>query len=298
VGGTEKHFTLGFMGTSTNEVLEAGAEFIPEGTKHLFMPMTGSGKDVAYLSQRFPEMTIHSYDTQYLSWLMVQGVFNGTGDSVIEGVELREVNYTGWATLNDPFKRMTPFSKSLIDYIATDGTDFDRAVLCKSIIQATIAGRLTHWEREDDKFLESIGRNIVFMRQFVDLPGKRKHIHESVFDCLEIEGAAMTPDTVMWVDPPKVVDVSDVYSKLFWKLNSMLEQQTVELPRWKHGDVIPLHKKLWELPVKRIIQFYCSDVRPTDEQMVDALYKYGTPATERVRLRHTSKADYIHVIDK
>jgi hypothetical protein len=289
------------MGTSTNDVLEKAAEFIPEGTKNLFMPMTGSGKDVAYLSQRFPEMKIVSYDTQYLSDLMVNGIFNAKGESFIEGVDLRGIDFAswnpGWAQENDPLKRMTPFSKDLIDYIARTGTEFDKAVLCKSIIQATIAGRLTHWEKDDIKFLESIGRNIAFMRQFTDLPGKRYHYHESVFDALARD-AYMPEDTVIWIDPPKVVDASDVYSKLFWKLNSMLQQETVELPRWKHGDVIPLHKKLWELPVRRIIQFYCSDVRPTDEQVSEALYKYGTPVVERVRIRHTSKADYIHVIDK
>jgi hypothetical protein len=63
--------------------------------------------------------------------------------------------------------------------------------------------------------------------------------------------------------------------------------------------MIPGLKKVWEHPsVRRIIQFYCSDVRPTDDQVAEALEPYGHRPVERIRIRHGNRADYIHIIDK
>jgi len=287
----DQPFKLGFMGTTTDQVLFHAAELVVGD--HIYMPFTGSGKDISWLSQE--GRTIISADTQYLSSLMVDGVFNSKGESVViqEGTELPQDE--GWAVENVPFKRMTNYALRVIDGIAMHGNDFDRAVLCKATISSTIGGRLTHWEVSDDQFAAKIRRAALAMQEFTDLPGVRIHYYDTCFGVNpSFEGK---PSDTIWIDPPKVVDTQDVYSRTFWKLNSLLAQKTVELPKWKYPMMIPNLKKLWELPCKRIIQFYCSDVRPTDDQVRTELAKYGE-IQERVRFLHGSKADYIHIVDK
>lgn len=288
-----KPFALGFMGTTTNEVLFHAAEEVVGN--NIYMPFTGSGKDISWLSRA--GRTIVSADTQYLSLLMVDGIFNATdleGSVIQEGQALPTDE--GYATENVPFKRMTPLSLAIIDGVAMHGTLFDKAVLCKCIIQSTIGGRLTHWDIADDKFVDKFHRAKLAMSEYINLPGTRLHYHASYIDLQANWDGPESIDTI-WIDPPKVVDTQDVYSRMFVKLNSCLAQEQVELPKWKYPMMIPNLKKIWELPCKRIIQFYCSDVRPTDDEVRKALEQYGN-VQPRVRMLHGSKADYIHILDK
>jgi hypothetical protein len=161
------------------------------------------------------------------------------------------------------------------------------------MIQSTIGGRLTHWDTDDEKFEAKIRRVRDQVMKYLDLPGERIHYYGSCFDQ---DVSQWNIDTI-WIDPPKVVDTQDVYSRMFTKLNSCLVQQDVELPKWKYRMVIPLLQGLWQLPCKRIIQFYCSDVRPTDDEVRQAFEGEGT-VQPRVRYLHGAKADYIHILDK
>jgi hypothetical protein len=277
-------FTLGFMGTTQNDVLEKAAEY---AFGDIFMPFTGSGKDVAFLSE--DGRRIESCDTQYLSSCVVQGVFNGAQAELLDPIPRAE----GWACTNVPFKRMPEEDLRIIDGLAQTGDFFQRAVLCKMIIRATIGGRLTHWQLVGDDFAKSYERVVLMMNNWVNLPGERIH---HLGNCLDV---TPKPFDTLWVDPPKVVDTQDVYSRTFWKLNSCLTQETEVLPKWKHYDMIPRHRKLWELPFKRLVQFYCSDVRPTDQQMVDEMEKIpGVKMIDNLRFRHGNRADYIHIYDK
>jgi hypothetical protein len=281
----DKPFSIGFMGTTSNEVLFEAAEFV---IGDVFMPFTGSGKDVSWLSQE--GRTIYSFDTQYLSKLMVDGVFN----EVIDEDEVKMVGYKpheGYAFNNPPFKRMEPGVLREIDGLASTGDEYLRAALCRALIQGTIGGRLTHWELSLDKLQAKVRNSLVNNLTFTNLPGKRVHTFGNVF-----ENEWPQADT-MWIDPPKVVTSTDVYSKGFLGLNSVLAQEQQVLPVWRWGDVLSRLRKLWEHPCKRIIQFYCSDVRPTDDAVKAELEKCGT-IKERIRIRHGSRADYIYVVDK
>jgi hypothetical protein len=289
-----KPFTIGFMGTTQNDVLLAAAE---HAIGSVFMPFTGSGKDVSWLTPQ--GHVVISYDTQYLSQCVVDGIFNAReGGSLLLATGEAVPNAEGFATEHYDedkplFKRMTRDDCMLVDGIAVNGNLYDKACLANVIIQSTIGGRLTHWERTPEKVEEAFFRSVERQREFFDLEGIRDHTWADAYDHLDRYEFC---DTV-WIDPPKVVTSTDVYSKMFWRVNGILQQEMVTLPTWKWTDMIPNLRRLWELPCKRLIQFYCSDVRPTDDQVRTQLEKYGT-IVERLRFRHGNRADYVYIVDK
>lgn len=286
-------YKMGFMGTTSDEVLFTAQPFVKG---NVFMPFTGSAKDISVLSEE--GRSILSYDTQYLSKAIVDGIFNAQEGHALWVDTLQAEPTQGYA-FNNRIKRMDDAIALWIDGVMSmEGcTDYMRAAMCRCLIQGTVAGRLTHWDRSLEQLVASYERSLEANRAFTRLPGEREHEYCSVYSDLDNINWGERNFETMWIDPPKVIDTQDVYSRNFVWLNSCLTQKTEELPKWKHLDMIPRLKQLWALPVPRIIQFYCSDVRPTDDQVRTELEKIGS-IVERIRVRHQSRADYIYVVEK
>lgn len=289
-------FSTGFVGATHDEMLEQAVNFLPKMSRKIVLPFTGSAKDLPLLSLYGD--VIESYDTQYISKAIVEGVFRPkTAKSrvltVPEWKGLDKVD--GFVYTTKAIPKMPDEVTRWVDAVAELGTPYDHVCLLKAVARNTFKGRLDMWNPTST--LASIQNDFVrandYFKQFVGIGGNLDHHMGDVFE----HKLQVTEDDTLWIDPPKVVSSIDIYFKMAPRINGMLLQKEVTQPRWGKTDVIPRLRRLFELPAKRVVFFYCSDIQPSDGEIQKLLESCGT-ITDRIRVLHGSKADYAYQLDK
>lgn len=284
-----KKWKIGFTGASVDALVDYAESILRPEDKKIMIPFAGSGKEIPAFAR--DDRIIVSMDQQYLSDVVVNGVFVGELECYIEDFKLRK----GYAYHNR-MKDMPDDVAGLIDYIAQEGSPFERAALITAIVRGTFRGMLGMWGRDitATRTLTSFLNRRKTNEEFVGLPGQIYHHHMSALDWDEDYEY-----DVLYIDPPKVVGTSDIYSKGFVLLNEYLAQEPLRQPfvRWTKSNFIPNIKKVFDIPSKRIIFDYLSDTSPTLEEMLEVLEDYGT-VVDQAYFDHGKRRDYLVVVDR
>ncbi len=287
-----KIFKTGFVGASLDEVTTWVGER-SEGAKSICVPFAGSGKDIASMVQVNPGVTIRSWDPQFLSHAVIDGIFAGDGSSnVTEKAGMRLVKGVMFETR--PLKNMPDECAGWFDWVVKYGTLFDKAVLTSVTVRSTMIGRMTHWNPGDTvwDYVHRFNLARERFKEWVGLNGKFIHTMGSVYDDLPI---GMRYD-VCQVDPPKVISSRDVYSKGgFAGMNHALGGP--EIPEWHKGDVIDRFRHVLDIDAERFLFLYVSEVKPDFTEVRRLLQEYGTIKEER-EFGHTSKIDIAWLLEK
>ena len=287
-------FSTGFIGATHDAMLEQAINLLPKRSRKIVLPFTGSAKDLPLLSLYAD--VVESYDTQYISKAVVEGVFRPKkSKSNVLQLAWENLEADGFCTETHPFPKMPAEAERWIDAIAMIGTPYDHVCLLKCVARNTFKGRLDMWNPTSTLGImqNDFWRAHKYFEAFVGTGGNLDHHMGDVFE----HDLSVTEDDTLWVDPPKVVTSTDIYFKMAPRVNGMLLQREVTQPRWGKTDVLPRLRRLIELPAKRVVFFYCSDVQPSDGEIQKLLESCGT-ITERIRVLHGSKADYAYQLDK
>lgn len=284
-----KIFKTGFMGASLDDVTVWCYER-SEGAKNIFVPYAGSGKDIASMAQRNPGANITSFDPQFLSHAVVNGIFAGDGKSNIEGIKARK----GIMFEERPLKNMDDESAGFFDWVAKNGTLFDKAALTSATVRSTMVGRMTHWDPDCDvyRFHHKVELSKKRMQEWVGMDAHFNHTLGSVYDHFP-EGKKFD---LVQIDPPKVVSSRDVYSTGgFAGMNKALGGP--EIPIWRKDDVIDRFRQVLEVDAERFLFLYVSDVKPTIAEVKRLLMEYGT-IEEETEFTHSSRYDIAWLMRK
>lgn len=279
------YYKAGFIGaTLPNATAWVGTQALE--AKKICVPYAGSCRDIS--SMIGPGKTIESWDTQYYSKAIVDGVFGAKSfESAVDKVRYRK----GYMYETRAIKNIDERCAGFIDWVAKNGTDLDKASLASAVIRSTLIGRMTQWYANIEKFWMRFLKARDYNAQWVNQPGTFIHHEASFHD---------TPPTgsydLMQVDPPKVVVGSDVYSVNFSSLNKALGG-SVELPRWKAADALPRFQDLLKVDVDKIVFLYTSKVKPTNEQVRSLLETFGTIVEEQ-DFPHRGRTDYGIVVKR
>lgn len=278
-------YKVGFVGAATNDATTWLAEQIGDAKK-IVVPFAGSGKDIASMAGE--GRTIESYDTQFYSRAIIEGVFAATeADSAVDKIRYRK----GYMYETRALKNIDERSAGFIDWVAAHGTLFDKACLVSAAIRSTLLGRGNQWYSNIETFWRRFEKARVYNAQWINQPGEFVHHEASVFD--EMPKGKYD---LMQVDPPKVVAGSDVYSANFQALNKMLDGAVEPLPKWNWRDVQARFRELvTEVDVERIIFFYVSGVRPSYEEVKEQLLKYYDLEIEQP-FSHRGRIDYALIL--
>lgn len=260
--------------------------------------MAGSGKDIAYLAR--PGRTIRSFDPQELSRCVVEGVFRAP--AALQR-PLTHGELVGYASTEGGISNMPVEACRLADYIAIAGDDYDRVCLAQALIRSTFQGRLMVWAR--DATAESM--YAVYTKTHARLepwrarPGTFLHTKGSVFDHI-----AEIPDLgVLFIDTPKVIDnnkKTDIYSKGWNGVNSILAQERQVLPRWTEETFRRDMPKLWNADYARMVFFHVTGAVPSPREVLEAMLADGVPKPTTIgswtHQARASRTDVAWVVDR
>lgn len=285
------HWKPGFTGATVDALVDFACKEVADA-RSICVPFFGSGKEVAAFART--DRYIRSADQQYLSQLIVEGVFNA--DSAESNIT--EPKYKkGYVFESRPFRSMPDECAGLIDYIATYGTAYDRTALSTAIVRGTYLGLLTVWGRAitvHDTWKIFLGKKIK-NAAFVNLPGELEHHHFNVIDNLNTIGGDFD---VLYLDPPKVVSAGrDIYSGAFVQLNRALGGPEQEFTRWTSYNYLEYITPILQLPARKTIFCYTSDTNPTREQLESVLRTTGT-ITHVEAVQHGKRIDYAYVVKR
>lgn len=273
------YYKVGFIGASTPAATSWVASQVQDAKK-ICVPYAGSCRDIS--SMVGPDRTIESWDTQYYSKAIIDGVFSaGTVETNVDKIRYRK----GYMYETRAIKNIDERCAGFIDWVAKYGTDLDKASLGSAVIRSTLMGRVTQWYANMERFWTRFLKARDYNAQWINQPGEFIHHEASFHDSLPSGSYDL-----MQVDPPKVVVGSDVYSANFSKLNTALGG-SIELPRWKAGDALPKFQDLTKVDTERIVFLYTSKVKPTVEQVRTLLETFGTIETEQ-EFAHRGRVDY------
>jgi hypothetical protein len=279
----ESYYRAGFIGASTAQATAWVASQVGDAKK-ICVPYAGSGRDISSMSGE--GRTIESWDTQYYSRAIVEGVFAAERlETSVDKIRYRK----GYMFETRAIKNIDERSAGFIDWVAKNGTALDKASLGSAIIRSTLMGRMTQWYANVEKLYARFLRAREYNADWVNRPGTFIH-HEASFH----EEPAKGSYDLMQVDPPKVVIGSDVYSHNFSSLNNALGG-SVELPKWKAPDVLPRFRDLLKVDTEQILFLYTSGVKPSVEQVRNLLEQFGTIETEEV-FSHRGRSDYGFIV--
>lgn len=281
-------YRAGYVGGAVEDALDWMADRTQDA-KRICIPFTGIGRAMCAVQR--PDTIIDSWDTMHYTKCIVDGVFNATeADSVVDGIHYRK----GWMFENRTYKNIDDRSAGFIDWVCEEGTDFDKACIGSAMTRSTVMGRLTHWKSNVENLYVRYQKQAEYNQEWLKQPGIRNH-HEGDFfksDAFEMEF------DVAVVDPPKVLNYSDIYSLHFNHFNQALTAGKADkLPRWTRRNSIGYFRQLMELKTNKIVFMYVSKVFPTYEDVKKVLSQYGT-IEEEAEFYHNGRYDYGLVISK
>jgi hypothetical protein len=274
-------YRTGFIGATT-EAASAWVASQVGDAKEILVPFAGSCRDIH--SMAAPERNIDSFDTQAYSRFIVDGVFRASeANTNVDGIHYRK----GWMYETRAIKNIDERCAGFIDWVADEGTDFDKACMASAIVRSTLMGRMTQWyanvEQLETRFYRARGYNSTF----INLPGTFNHVEGSFYDNIPNKHYDLVQ-----VDPPKIVVGSDVYSANFDALNKALHGKVTDLPKWNWRESVDLFEQIadkasWD----RMVFLYVSGVRPSLDEVKDGLEKYGKIEVEEA-FDHRGRTDY------
>jgi hypothetical protein len=280
-------YRTGFIGASTKEAT-AWIEGHVGDAKRIFVPFTGTGKDV--MSMAGPDRIIESWDTQYYSRAIVEGVFSAAAPKTnVDKIHYRK----GWMFESRAMKNIDERSAGFIDWVADEGTLFDHAALCSAIVRCTLMGRMTQWYANIEQLFARFQRAREYNLTWINRPGTFVHHEGSVFDA--IGGSQVSSYDLMQVDPPKVVVGKDVYSANFDVLNKALHGAVDPLPSWSTRDSMGRFKELMQVKADKVLFMYTTGVKPTYEEVKNMLLGFGVLEDEQA-FPHRGRTDYALII--
>ncbi len=287
---------MGFVGASTDEVCYWLRDNIPKDIKTIGIPFLGSGRSLSILATN--NRIIESWDQQYLSRVIVEGIFQATEPAVnVKEPKLRK----GYVYETRCFPGIDEKSAGLIDYIAHHGTLYEHAALTTAIIRSTFRGRIAEWDERSTatSLWEKFNKRLDIQLEYLNLPAQFTH-HEGNFYDYEPDARLMQDYDLLMVDPPKIISSADIYSTTFAKLNYAIgvdPSQAIHFDRWTKYDYFGKVRKLLETKSEYLTFEYTSGVRPTIDEIKTLLKEYGELMVE-TRTTHRKRYDYILLYDR
>lgn len=276
-------YKAGFVGGAVQEALDWQEE-VAEGASRILVPFAGIGRSTIAMAKS--ATTIYSYDTMYYTACIYNGVFRAT--EVKTNVD--RIRYSkGWCYENRGFKSIDDRCAGFIDWVAINGTDFDKACLGSAIVRCTLMGRMMQWHSNIEQLYAKFDKQREYNTDWTNQSGTLVHTQGNFFDSLPQD----TEYDLISIDPPKVVNYSDVYSLNFQTHHNILTQgQGGRLPKWNRRSMVPNMKRLFnETKSHRIIFMYVSKVIPAYDDMKRLLSQFAE-ITEEQTFFHNGRYDY------
>lgn len=275
-------FKIGFMGAAKEDNVLWAAKHT-KGAKTICVPFTGSCRTIAAMARH--DTTIESWDTQIISRAIIDGVFKAkkSESNLTDKPRYRK----GHMYESRAFKGIDDASAGFIDWVGEHGTLYDKVAIFSAAVRSTLMGRMQDWNGDIDELWYKYNRSKKYLEQWLNMPGKFIHHEASFFDPLTTKSY----DAIL-IDPPKVVQTSDIYSRSFNDLNIALGG-TIEIPTWGWRDVIGWLRMTFNVDAEKILLFYVSDVRPSLPQVKTLLAEFGEiQEHEEVMALNKSRYDY------
>jgi hypothetical protein len=276
-------YRAGFVGGAVEDALEWMSEKA-QGATNICVPFAGIGR--ATIAMARPDTVIESWDTMHYPGCIYRGVFSASEiDSAVD-----KIRYTkGWAFENRGYKHLDDRCAGFMDWVAINGTDFDKACLGSAMIRSTLMGRLMHWHSNVEQLFGRFEKQREYNADWLNQPGRLIHHEANFFDALPLD----KDYDLIEVDPPKVVNYSDVYSLHFKVHQQVLTQgQGTSLPKWNRRSPVPNMRKLFAgVKAPRVIFMYTSKVYPDYADMKKLLQQFAE-IEEEVEFFHNGRYDY------
>jgi hypothetical protein len=260
------------------------------GAKRICVPFTGIGRSIVAMAR--PDTIIESWDTMAYARYIIDGVFRAKEVKTnVDGLHYRK----GYAFEHRPFKNMDDRSAGFIDWVAQEGTDYDKACLGSAICRSTLMARMMHWKSNVEGLYTRFQRQFEYNQDWLNQPGEYIHHEGNFFNWLPA-APGYTCDLVE-IDPPKVINYSDTYSLRFQQFNDCLIQEHVTLPKWTRRNSIGFFRQAMQVPAPKVIFMYVSGVYPPYDVVKRVLEEFGE-ITEEQEFYHQGRTDYGLVITK
>jgi hypothetical protein len=275
-----------------------------EGAKNICVPFAGIGRAMVAMAR--PDTVIESWDTMHYSRCIVDGVFTAEEiETNVDGIHYRK----GWAFEHRPYKNIDDRCAGFIDWVAQEGTLYDKACLGSAMTRCTLMGRLTHWHANIEQLYKRFQKQFEYNRDWLAQPGTYVHHEGNFFDSNswgKVGPDPMQPgytvgETPLYdlleIDPPKVVNYSDVYSLHFNNFNKALTQGGATLPKWTRRNSLGYFRKCLAVLAPKVIFMYVSGVMPRVEDVEKVLRESGE-ITEKQEFVHSGRTDYGFVLER
>jgi hypothetical protein len=288
-------FRTGYVGGAVPEAIDWMVEQ-SEGAKTICVPFAGIGRSIVAMAR--PDTTIESFDTQHYTKCIFEGVFRAKeAETNVDGIHYRK----GWAFENRPYKNLDDRCAGFMDWVAQEGTLYDKACLGSAITRSTLMARMMHWKSNVEQFYNRFQKQFEYNKDWLNQPGKFVHHEDNFFnwsvatDLITETGVGFSYDFIE-IDPPKVVNYSDTYSLRFEGFNQILTQGVAaKLPKWNRRNAMGYMRKALETPAPKVVFMYVSGVFPPYEDVKKMLATTGTIEEER-EFFHQGRTDYGLVI--
>jgi hypothetical protein len=280
-------YQAGFVGSLTDEAIE-WVQSVTGDAKSICIPFTGVGK--ALVSFASEDRTIESWDTLHYSRAIVEGVFaSKEAKTNVDKIHYRK----GWMYETRALKHIDERCAGFIDWVADEGTLFDKAALGSAIVRSTLMGRMGQWRSNMEQFWKRFQRIRAYNAEWISQRGTFAHHEGNVYDDLPNDKSY----DLIHIDPPKIVVGTDIYSTQFAALNRALHGKVAELPEWTSRDSLAKFETLLGVNTKRVLFMYTSDVKPAYEEVRELLLRHGEVEVER-KFPHRKRTDFGIVLRK
>jgi len=281
-------YRTGFTGGAVQESVDWMVSR-SEGAKTILVPFAGIARSIVAMAR--PDTTIESFDTMSYAGYIINGVFRAKEiESNVDGLHYRK----GYAFEHRPFKNMDDRSAGFIDWVAQEGTDFDKACLGSAICRSTLMARMMHWKSNVEGLYTRFQRQAEYNQSWLNQPGKFVHHTGNFFD------STVAPDfqyDLLEIDPPKVINYSDTYSLRFQTFNDCMNQEHASLPKWTRRNSAGFFRQAMSVPAPKVIFMYVSGVYPPYDVVKKILVEFGE-ITEEQEFYHNGRSDYGLIIEK
>lgn len=279
-------FIIRFVGGMSHKMVKDLVLYKDEGDS-VFIPFTGSGRSVYQFAQQ--GKNVICCDVQpFVSHLM--SVLKGEGST---NVNLNTESAEGWITKNRQFRADEDIARYIDGYILTyKDNPVAKAMMGYAITNATFRGYLgsfdVHTVDEFKKLLENAHDRLALYH------GSCPNIDFRLSSYEDINPGSVD---LMFIDPPKVVSDTDVYSTGYAGLNGVLSQESSKLDAWTSKGYTDRFQHLVNIPCKKWLFCYTTDVNPPLNEMVTYLESQGS--TRCVNNYTMSKrCDYLFEVDR
>jgi len=285
-------YRAGYVGGAVQETLDWIEEKSTDA-KRIIVPFTGIGRHIVAVQRADTE--IYSWDTMAYSRYIVDGVFNAEkAESNVTEIRYRK----GWMYEHRTYKNIDDRCAGFIDWVAQEGTLFDKAALGSAMTRSTLMGRLTHWKSNVEQLYTRFEKQREYNQDWLNQPGTRLHVEGDFFADLEaLQGGE--PCDLAIIDPPKVVNYSDVYSLHFNHFNQCLTNgQASRLPKWNRRNAMTyMRDAVTKIPASTMLFFYVNKVIPTYEDVKRVLGQY-VEIEEEQEFYHNGRSDFALLLHK